>query len=279
MQENSVENKDSNPNPNPNPAQNSKRKIKLFISTPCYDSMMTMQYTISLVNLIHVLRSHDIDFMIDFTGNESLIPRARNHSLAKFRSTDCTHLFFIDADIEFPCEAVFDILHYDKDVVCCAYPKKMYNWNRFMYSMRNSDSKETFDSRGLDFAYNAFLDTNQNVIKDKHYIKVHHASTGFMLIKRDIINVLWEKHKELEIVTDNISSKDETIVGLFCCMIKNKQYLSEDYSFCERVNDVDGEVWINVAQNLNHVGKHIFQSDIKNRNELVRTRQERMCYQ
>jgi len=62
-------------------------------------------------------------------------------------------------------------------------------------------------------------------------------------------------------------------------MIKNKQYLSEDYSFCERVNDVDGEVWINVAQNLNHVGKHIFQSDIKNRNELVRTRQERMCYQ
>lgn len=267
-------------NPEQNPEQNSeqKRKIKLYISTPCYDAMMTMQYTISLLNLIHALRQNDIDFMIDFTGNESLIPRARNNSLAKFYKSDCTHLFFIDADIEFPCEAVFDILQYDKDVVCCAYPKKMFDWNRFMYSMKNSNSQESFHSRGLDFAYNAVLDNNKNIIQDKNYIKVHHASTGFMLIKRDIINVLWNKHKELEIVQDSLSFKDDIIVGLFCCMIKNKQYLSEDYSFCERVNDVGGEIWINVSQNLNHVGKCVFQSDIKNRIELVRTKAERMCY-
>ena len=48
---------------------------KIFISTPCYDAMMTMQYTLSLLNLISFLRERNIDFVIAFIGNESLIPR------------------------------------------------------------------------------------------------------------------------------------------------------------------------------------------------------------
>ena len=66
---------------------------KIFISTPCYDAMMTMQYTLSLLNLISFLRERNIDFVIAFIGNESLIPRARNHALGNFMKSDCTHLF------------------------------------------------------------------------------------------------------------------------------------------------------------------------------------------
>lgn len=50
--------------------------------------------------------------------------------------------------------------------------------------------------------------------------------------------------------------------GLFYCMIKDKQYLSEDYLFCQRVNDIRGQVWINVKHNLNHIEKYRFNSDI-----------------
>ena len=99
-------------------------KPKLFISTPCYDCMLTMQYTISILKLSKFLNEKGIEFVIDFNGNESLIPRARNNSLGKFMQTDFTHLFFIDADIQFEPDAVLDLLHADKDVVCCAYPKK-----------------------------------------------------------------------------------------------------------------------------------------------------------
>ena len=67
--------------------------------------------------------------MIDFLGNESLITRARNKSLNKFMNTDCSHLLFIDSDIEFQPEAVMDLLLFDKDVSCCVYPKKGFNWN------------------------------------------------------------------------------------------------------------------------------------------------------
>ena len=249
---------------------------KLFISTPCYDAMMTMQYTISLLNLVQELNKNKIEFVIDFIGNESLIPRARNTSLGKFIKSNFTHLLFIDSDIEFQAEAVIDFIKFDRDVVCGVYAKKGYNWNRLIYSMQTeTNSNEKLCSRGLDFNYNV---KEKKIIKEGNFIKVKHASTGFMLIKKDIINKLCDNHKELLIKTDNLSNNNNEMYGLFCCMIKNKIYLSEDYSFCERVNDIGGEVWINVFYNLNHIGKHIFQSDIKNRQNILRSSQEKILY-
>jgi hypothetical protein len=264
----------SNENKSPSP-------IKLFISTPCYDAMMTMQYTMSILKLNTLLNHYGIEYVIDFVGNESLIPRARNNSLAKFIKSKFTHMLFIDSDIEFPAEAVIDLLEIDKDVACCAYSKKSFNWNRFMYSMQTEiQSKESLESRGLDYNYNAFVDAKNKLIKSDNgdFIKVKHASTGFMMVKREIVNELCQKHTELTIRTDGLDKEDNTICGLFCCMIKDKTYLSEDYSFCERVNDIGGEVWLNISHNLNHVGKHIFRSDIQNREKLLRTTQERQCY-
>jgi hypothetical protein len=253
--------------------------VKLYISTPCYDAMMTMQYTISLMNLMTFCNRNGIDYVVDFVGNESLIPRARNNTLGKFIESDCTHLLFIDSDIEFPCEAVIDLLRYDKDVVCCTYPRKGFNWKRFMYSMQNdASSKETLESRGLDYTYNAVYDENNKIIKNGDFIKVKHASTGFMLIKRSIVERLNKKYTELEIITDNMSKNDNKIIGLFHCFIKDKQYLSEDYSFCERVNESGGEVWMNVNHNLNHIGKNVFRSDIKNRSYHGRQNFERQFY-
>tara|TARA_B100000963_G_C22592269_1_gene656101 strand:- start:166 stop:942 length:777 start_codon:yes stop_codon:yes gene_type:complete len=255
------------------------KKSKLFISLPCYDAMVTMQTMMSVMYLSNLLNSHGIVFTIDFIGNESLIPRARNNSLGRFMKTDFTHLLFIDSDIEFEAEAVIDLLKSNKDVACCAYPRKAYNFNRLMYSLEfENGSKEKLESRGLDFTYNALYDINNKLITDGNYIKVRHASTGFMMVQRPILEKLYKKHTELSIITDNMSQSDEKIVGLFCCMIKNLQYLSEDYSFCERVIDEGGSVWINTNYNLNHIGKNVFRSDIKNRKTLGRSQAERVFY-
>lgn len=249
---------------------------KLFISTPCYDAMMTMQYTMSLLNLVQELNKNKIEFVIDFIGNESLIPRARNTSLGRFIKSNFTHLLFIDSDIEFQADAVIDFIKFDKDVVCGVYAKKSYNWNRLIYSMQTEpNSNENLCSRGLDFNYNI---DGKKIIKNGKFIKAKHASTGFMLIKKEIIDTLCDVHKELLIKPDNLSNNNDEICGLFCCMIKNKTYLSEDYSFCERVSDIGGEIWINIYHNLNHIGKHVFQSDIRNRQKLIRTQEEKTIY-
>lgn len=252
---------------------------KLYISTPCYDAMLTMQYTMSLLRLVQFCNKHNIDYMIDFLGNESLITRARNKSLNKFMNTDCSHLLFIDSDIEFQPEAVMDLLLFDKDVSCCVYPKKGFNWNKFMYSIQNEqNSKEHPSSRGLDYAYNIMYNDKNELIKNGDFIKVNQSSTGFMMIKREIVEKLNKKHTELEIISDELSNNNTKMYGLFCCMIKDKQYLSEDYSFCQRVNDIGGQVWINVKHNLNHIGKYSFNSDIQNRENYGRNIMEKQFY-
>ena len=252
---------------------------KLYISTPCYDAMLTMQYTMSLLRFVQFCNQHNIDYMIDFLGNESLITRARNKSLNKFMNTDCSHLLFIDSDIEFQPEAVMDLLLFDKDVSCCVYPKKGFNWNKFMYSIQNEqNSKEHPSSRGLDYAYNIMYNDKNELIKNGDFIRVNQSSTGFMMIKRKIIEKLNKKHTELEIISDELSNNDTKMYGLFCCMIKDKQYLSEDYSFCQRVNDIGGQVWINVKHNLNHIGKYSFNSDIQNRENYGRNIMEKQFY-
>lgn len=251
---------------------------KVFISTPCYDATLTMQYTISLLKLTQLLSSENIEYVIDFIGNESLITRARNNSLGRFMKSDYSHILFIDSDLEFDPYALLENLKFDKDVVCCTYPKKGFNWKRFFYSMSNEKSNESPESRGLDYTYNLLYKDNKIVKKD-NFVRVRHASTGFMLVKREIVEKLSNFHKELNIVTCGLNNNDNEICGLFCCMIKDKQYLSEDYSFCQRVHDIGGEIWINISQNLNHVGRYIFRSDIKNRKKIERSINERMFYE
>jgi hypothetical protein len=119
--------------------------------------MMTLQYTTSLLNLIQLFHMKNINFVVDFLGNESLIPRARNISFEKFRQSDCTHLLFIDSDIKFPTEAILDLLEFDKDVVGCAYPKKNVLFDKLLNSIQNEpNSKESFESRSFDFVFNKY---------------------------------------------------------------------------------------------------------------------------
>lgn len=239
---------------------------KIFISTPCYNSSMLIDYTISLLNSIQYLNMNGIQCEFDFVGNESLIPRARNRALNKFLQSDCSHLLFIDADISFPHDAILDLIKKDKDVVGCAYPKKEINTKRLLMSLQiEKDSVEEHDSRLLEFVFNIHRDSNNNIERDGDYVKARHIGTGFMLIKRDIINKLCEKHTELMIKEDSNSPE---YCGLFCCKIKNKEYLSEDYSFCDRVMDIDGEIWLNIKHNLTHTGLYRFSSDIKNRRDI-----------
>lgn len=240
----------------------------VFISTPCYDGMLSMSYTLSILKLIRKLNSMNIKYHIDLIGNESLIPRARNNSLGRFMKTNYSHLLFIDADIEFQPEALIDIINFNKDVVCCSVPTKNINWERIKESITNEDTRESYESRGLRFAYNKMnqqnnIDENSNTNENDNFIQVQHAGTAFMLIKREIIVKLYDKHPELMIRSAQLNNS--IVCGLFCCMIQNKIYLSEDYSFCERVRNIGGEIWVNTSHNLNHIGRMIFRSDIANR--------------
>ena len=253
----------------------------IFISTPCYGGNVSMSYTISILNLLIKLNEKNINFVIDFLGNESLIVRARNKALAKFINSNFTHILFIDSDIEFPAEAVIDLLEFDKDITGCVYPRKGINFKRLLFSLQNEpNSKESIESRGLDFCFNN-LNDNENIIKEGNFIRVKETSTGFMMVKKDIVLKMIEKNKYLQVIDDSMDSNmNNSYYALFNCIIDtDKRFLSEDYSFCKRASESGGEIWINTKHDLSHLGTYSFKSNISNRENLTRSINEKIFYE
>lgn len=240
---------------------------KLYVATPAYGCLVNTSYLASLLNLQIACARRGISVVFDIIGNESLVQRARCILAERFaKATDATHLLFIDADIGFGADAVMNMLDADKDVISCVYPKKNVNWSSIRRKVAEG-SKEPLRQMGLDFNINLRAPTSR-VVSDG-LLNVLDTATGFLLIKRRVIEAMKERYREsLSAVNDihGIHNVDN-YVAIFDCMIDpdSRRYLSEDYAFCRRWQQMDpaNEIWIDVRTPLSHTGSSFFSADIR----------------
>lgn len=238
------------------------RKNKVFIATPCYGGQLMEPYFKSILKLVFFCDRNQIPLQFATIANESLVTRARNTLVAFFMASDCSHLLFIDADIEFRVDDFLRLVDADKDVIAGAYPKKGHNWNQIKEFVQNNPDSPAINlsAAGADYAINfEFLDpVAKTIAVENGLIKVKDAGTGFMLIKREAIKSLMDKHPELKYNNDlNIGKEvNEFCYSLFDTMIdpESKRYLSEDYTFCRRWQANGGEIWLDPSITLNHYG-------------------------
>lgn len=198
-------------------------------------SMMAMRY--------------NIPFSVDTMVNESLVSRARNNLVAKFLANpNATHLMFVDADIAWDPEDLLRMILHDKGVVCGAYPMK---------------------SEPVKYVLNVLKGA-----KHAHPLyEVSTSGTGFMLIKREIIEDLIAAMPQVKYRDSlNLGPQYEPhMYALFDTMIdENGHYLSEDWTFCKRVREVlKKPIWVDSEVKLDHLGTHRFKGNTKNLNELI----------
>jgi hypothetical protein len=237
------------------------QKNKLFIATPCYGGNLTEPYFKSILRLVFFCDKHSIPLQFGTIANESLVTRARNTLTAFFLNSDCTHLFFIDADIEFRVEDVIRLLAAEKDVAVGAYPKKGINWNAVKdLAQRNPEATDDMLAcAGSEYAINFNIDPEKRVVEVKDgLIALKDAGTGFMMIKRQTIEKMSAAHPELQYNNDiNVDKAlDKYTYALFDTVIEEgtRRYLSEDYTFCRRWQKLGGEIWLDPNINLNHYG-------------------------
>ena len=90
----------------------------LYLGLPCYACMLNNTFMASLIALQALCAQNGIQIYMDFVGNESLIPRARNILIQRFLQTKgFTHFLFIDSDIGFNPESVLRLLKFNKNIV------------------------------------------------------------------------------------------------------------------------------------------------------------------
>jgi hypothetical protein len=239
------------------------QKTKIFIATPCYGGGLTEPYFKSILKLVFFCDKHQIPLQFGTIANESLVTRARNTLTAFFLNSDCTHLFFIDADIEFKVEDVIRLIAADKDVAVGAYPKKGINWGAVKeHSIKNTDaSDDDLACAGSEYAINFnFASIEQRSIEvSEGLIALKDAGTGFMMIRRKVLEDMCKAYPELQYNNDiNIDKEkfDKHTYALFDTMIEEdtRRYLSEDYTFCRRWQKMGGQIWLDPNISLNHYG-------------------------
>ena len=240
------------------------RKERIFVATPCYGGMLTEAYFRSMVRTLTFFNQHQIPLAFGTIANESLVTRARNVLVAYFLQSNYTRLLFIDADIEFQVEDVLKLIAHNKEVCVGAYPKKGVNWQRIKDSIISKPGQDISDrdiaAAGSDYAINfKFVNRDSKQIAiENGVIKLHDGATGFMMIKREAIDKMIAAYPELKYNNDLNTPADlqDFFYAFFDTMIdpKDKRYLSEDYTFSRRWQDIGGDIWLDPTISLNHYG-------------------------
>lgn len=246
------------------PAPSAPKKPSIFLGIPCYACMMTNSFAASLISLQSLCAQRGVQIYMDFVGNESLIERARNILVKRFlQQPNFTHMMFIDADIGFNPESVLRLLEFDKDCTSAVYPKKSINWELVKAKVANG-STEDIRQMGLDFNINL-------ISNDPHingFVKVLDVATGFLMMKRGMIERMYEHYKEELFAVNDIQGQNVAdYIAIFACSIdkKTKRFLSEDYAFCRRWQEMGGDVWADISTPLSHCGTHVYSGNILER--------------
>jgi hypothetical protein len=228
---------------------------KIFIATPMYGGMCYGKYMSSIMTLTSLLEQNGISWLFKFIYNDALITRARNFLVHEFLQTDCTHLFFIDGDIEFNAQHVLDMLAANKGIVCGAYPCKNIVWEKIPSLLASGVPSEELHKYVRDYAYNA-----ENIVIGSPGLKeAENAGTGFMLINRKVFD-------KLSNTVPYYTSTERTLftsqkIGIFfdtSIDTRYNQYLSEDYHFCKLWRDLGEKVYIAQWVELKHIGTFAF---------------------
>jgi hypothetical protein len=256
---------------------------RLMVATPCYGGQTTALYTQSMLKLQSECARYKIEMVLLAITNESLITRARNDLVYHFlKHKDARGVFeyimFIDADIQFEADHVIRLIVHNKDIVTGAYPMKLINYNNIEnkalpvttlvkltteYAINPKFTEEEAErARNSDQPERITLQVKNGLIE------VLDAGTGFMLIKRGVLEQMITAFPEIKYVRDmtslnadgSIDRTTDTQYALFDGSIdeESRRYLSEDYTFCRRWQKIDGKIWTDPEIVLNHVGTHVF---------------------
>lgn len=229
--------------------------MKLFVATPAYGGHVNVQYMQSMLNLQQLLNRQNVDMQFYTIPFDSLIPRARNYCVMEFLKTDCTHMIFIDADIQFHAVQVYMMMKEDKDILCGIYAKKAIDFEKVKEVAPNCENIRELVEKCARYNINGIQGTQ--VVNG--VMEVKYAPTGFMMIKKKALKEFIKEHPELKYKNDiRAYGMDTETYDLFKCGVVDERYLSEDFYFCHMWRESGRKIYADLKVNTSHFGQFAF---------------------
>ena len=247
------------------------QKRKLFIATPMYGGQCAGMFARSIADLSALCAQHGIPLQMYFLFNESLITRARNYCVDEFMRSEAEHLMFIDSDIGFNPHDVLALMALQAqdeekyNIIGGPYPKKCISWEKIKYAVDKGiadDDPNVLEKFVGDYVFNP--KGGQASIQISEPVEVLEIGTGFMMVAKSAMNKFIESYPQYMYKPDHVRTAafdgSREIHMAFQAEIdpKSKRYLSEDYWFCQKAQEIGIKTWFCPWMKLQHVGTYIF---------------------
>jgi hypothetical protein len=191
---------------------------------------------------------------------------------------DMTHILFIDADIEWTPTDILKLILADKGIVGGIYPLKHFHWDRLLENgvlekwqskkaspfLTNVAEEILFQNCLLKYNFNRKESDEEGVPVHNNLAEVRHLATGFMMIKREVIECMQMAFPSTKYVDDIgylTKEGEKNAFALFDCSVEQGHYFSEDWMFCQRWINMGGKIYANVNINLTHIGVQSFRGN------------------
>ena len=209
---------------------------RVFIATPCYSGKTSMCYTVALLNTFRMAPAHGVDLDLVYTKGDALVQKSRNYCVAYALQNGADDLIFIDDDLDWRPEWVFELLRFPVDVVSGIYPKRTDEESYPFIPWLNEDG-EWFPPD---------VDVRTGLLRVKG------VPTGFLRLTRKAMQVLWNASKPYKngILPEERAIFDISIIG-------DTMY-SEDYTMCHKLFEAQIPVWLDPRKCCGHEGMKLF---------------------
>jgi hypothetical protein len=246
---------------------------RLMVATPIYDGAQG-GYVRSALGLAMAAPGHAMAVRFEFILHEAQIHRARSLLADIFLQSDCTHLLFVDADIDFDAHDIFAMIEAmegrdDCAVLGAAVPRRAINWPNVAraaaHGLASSNAGDLANFTG-DFAL-SFLNPDQRFSLNE-LVELSQVGTGLMLVRRSLLEDLRDRHPELAFRVEprdrDAAHLGESAHAFFLPFIDPATglQLSEDYAFCSRVRGAGYNIWLAPWVRTAHHGPTSFRGSL-----------------
>jgi len=203
---------------------------RVFIAVPSYGGICSATFS-SFFGAKEALLNNGIESELEIFDGNCHIDDSRNLLVRDFLESDCTEMVFVDTDIRFAPENIVKLVLHDKDVVAGIYPLKQEDEN---YPVEFIQGEIWSDKNGL--------------------IEVEKVPTGFLKIKRNVLEQLYKNAVKFRVKQDHEHRKPLAII--FERTVHDYTRFGGDFEFCRKWKKVGGKIYIDPEMTFGHTGSY-----------------------
>lgn len=239
--------------------------FSITVATPAFGEIIYTPYVQSLMALQRAALERGWT-MRHMAVSHPHINEARNTLLTLwYDKSDATHLLFVDADMGFSPDLIFNMLAFDKPVVGVIYTKRKIDLQRLAKLAAKGETFDNAIARAHEFIVRPLRGRRPHRIRG--FMEVAGCGTGIMLIQRSTIARMLKILPDINDTNARKTSPFAAAAGLdrliraFDNITVDGVLLMNDFAFCHRWQNLcKGELWASTDEAVTHIGLHKFSS-------------------